>query len=306
MKITVIGGGGFIGSHVCERLMQQSNQVTIFDQPSSPYLSLLEEKGASVYYGSFLDKDALLDCLKSTEMVIHLAATTVPKSSNDDPLFDVNTNLVGAINIFDAAKKRDVKKMVIASSGGTVYGIPQKTPISEDHPTNPISSYGIIKLAIEKYAHMFNQIYDLNYSILRISNAYGERQQPGGSQGLIATVVSKAVKGEELDIWGDGSVIRDYIHVKDVASAVAMVATSNQKIPLLNIGSGRGYSVNEVLNLLSTKIQGPLHIRYSDAKKHDVPVNILDCTKAHQLLGWFPKIEFSEGLDQLINYYTPN
>ena len=304
MRITIIGGGGFIGSHASEALLNQFHEVTILDQAGAPNLTKLDNLGAKILIGNFLDDKSLENSMKNAEVVIHVAATTVPKSSNENPAYDMETNLVGSLKIFQAAISAKVRKIVITSSGGTVYGIPKITPIPEDHPTNPISSYGIIKLTIEKYAQLYNHLYGLDYAILRISNAYGPRQIPGGAQGLIPTVIKRVLDGQEVLIWGDGSVIRDYIHVEDVAAAIQLVSTHDFPVKLVNIGTEIGYSVNEVLTKLQTILKKHFPVRYIPSEKYDVPINILDCTLAHEKLNWFPLVSFEHGLSQLVGLFS--
>ena len=213
MNCVVMGGGGFIGSHLTESLLLRYGKVTVFDKPGAPHLDLLSRKGANIILGDFLESTHVQKALISADTVFHLISTTVPKSSTDDPVFDIETNLVGTVSLLNLAKKTGVKKIVFTSSGGTVYGVPREIPISEDHPTDPISSYGIVKLTIEKYLHLLWTLYGMNYSILRISNAYGERQIANSAQGIIPTIIDKVLHDEVFTIWGDGSVIRDYVHI---------------------------------------------------------------------------------------------
>jgi len=190
--------------------------------------------------------------------------------------------------------------VLFPSSGGTVYGIPQYTPITEEHPTNPISSYGITKLAIEKYLALFHRLYGLDYGILRISNAYGERQPLKNAQGLIPTIIHQALTRQPLHIWGDGSVVRDYVHASDIAKAFLKVLDYKGEAKIFNISSGTGYTVNQVIEMVQALMAGYPEVVYDPADAYDVPVNILDNSRAKQMLDWSPTVQLEEGLRRTV------
>lgn len=189
-----------------------------------------------------------------------------------------------------------VKKIVFPSSGGTIYGISQANRIVESQTGSPICSYGINKLAIEKYLNLFNRLYGLEYSVLRISNPYGMHQRVDSGQGAIATFLHHAIHHDEIEIWGDGSVIRDYIYVEDVSKAFYKAAQMNTAEKIFNIGSGIGYSINQILAEIELLIGKPLRKRYLEGRILDVPSNILDISKAKINLGWEPRYSLAEGL----------
>ena len=302
MNCVVVGGGGFIGSHLSEAIMKLRNRITILDLPDASHLELLSQKGATIVLGDIRDVSILEKSFSGADTVFHLASTTIPKSSIDDPVFDVSSNLIGSINLLNAAKNTGVKKVVFISSGGTVYGIPKIIPITEDHPTDPISSYGIIKLAIEKYMALFQTLYGLDYTIIRVSNAYGERQSAIGVQGIIPTLIYKALQRQEITIWGDGNVIRDYIHVSDIVNALLEAANHVGEPYKYNIGSGIGHSVNDIVRMLERVLGESLKLIYKPGRAYDVPVNILDNSLARQVLHWEPQVSLSDGIRQTLEY----
>ena len=205
--------------------------------------------------------------------------------------------------MLEIAKSANVRKIIFASSGGTIYGIPQQIPISEDHPTNPICAYGITKLIIEKYLHLYYQLYGLDYISLRFSNAYGERQNPNGPQGAIAVFLGNIINGHPINIWGDGTAVRDYIYVRDIVLAcLKAIETPAPQYRVLNIGSGIGLSLNELIAALKQTVGKEIQVQYTPGRKIDVPANVLDITLAQKVLQWKPQIMIEEGLRKTFQY----
>jgi UDP-glucose 4-epimerase len=198
--------------------------------------------------------------------------------------------------LLEEAVRAGVRKVVFVSSGGTVYGRPQYVPIDEAHPTDPISSYGIAKLAIEKYLHLFHTLHGLDYAILRPSNPFGERQRVQASQGAVAVFLGKVLKGEPVDIWGDGSVVRDYIYIGDLIAALLAAQRYTGAMRIFNVGSGAGLSLNQLLDGIAQVTGRKAERRYLDARAFDVPANVLAVDRARQELGWTPATAFLDGL----------
>ncbi len=199
--------------------------------------------------------------------------------------------------------KSGVKRIVFISSGGTVYGVPKTIPISEEHSTYPTSSYGITKLAIEKYLDLYRSLHGLEYVTLRLANPYGVGQRLDAQQGAIAVFLARALRGEEISIWGDGSVIRDYIYVDDAIDAMVRSADVNiQGGCVVNIGAGVGYSINEILSAIEKVTGRRTNKKYVEGRTYDVPANVLDISAAARLLGWTPKISLEEGLLRFSNW----
>lgn len=303
MKFLVIGARGFIGAHVCRELVAQGHEVTALDRATVSNLhsdvlpSLVRE-----VTGDFLNPMDLSGALFGAEVVIHLASTTTPETSNLNPRFDVETNLMGALQLVDVARQHKIKKIVFASSGGTVYGLPEKTPVAEDHPTNPICAYGITKLAIEKFLQLNFKLHDMDYTVLRVSNPYGEGQSPYSRQGAVAVFTHKALTNETIDIWGDGSIIRDYVHVSDVAKAFVQAGLYSGESHIFNIGSGEGRSLRDIVEALQQALARPVAHQYSAGRAFDVPISILDISRAKNELGWHPAVGFTEGIHRNLRW----
>lgn len=275
----VLGGAGFIGSHLVDGLKAAGHQVRVFDRPHE-----------------FLDPADLGRALPGAEFVFHLISTTVPKDSNDNPALDIESNIAGTARLLELLRQHQPKRLVFISSGGTVYGVPRATPIGESHPTDPISSYGIHKLAIEKYLHMNHALYGLDYRILRVSNAYGERQRTEKAQGAVAVFLERALRGQPIEIWGDGAVVRDYVYVGDIVAAFLKVMDYRGAERIFNIGYGRGVSLNELVDAMAKVIGQRPAVKYTAARRFDVPANVLDTTLAQRELGWRPGTPLGAGL----------
>ncbi len=297
MKCLVLGGGGFLGSHLSDKLLEVGYSIRIFERPNlKKYREFLCSEKIEWIEGDFANEDDLAQAVSGCDLIFHLISTTLPKSSNDNPVYDVETNLVGTLKLLSCASRAKVKKIIFLSSGGTIYGIPQTIPLCESHPNNPICSYGITKLAIEKYLHLYNSLNGIEYCILRLSNPFGERQKPSGAQGAVAVFLDKALKGEMIEVWGNGSVVRDYIYVQDAVSAMikAIEYTGNNRI--FNIGSGKGQSLNDIIDAIENLLGYKIKRTYSQGRPLDVQVNVLDIECARHFLQWTPQKSFQQGL----------
>lgn len=306
-RCLVLGGKGFIGSHLVDALLSAGYRVRIFDRDESTAIQLaIPHPDLETIAGDFSDQNAISKAIADCDICFHLISTTLPQTSNQDPIFDIESNLVNTVKLLQHAKDAGVKKIIFLSSGGTVYGVPQHLPITENHPTNPICSYGITKLAIEKYLHLFHQLHGLDYTILRLSNPFGERQRIHASQGAVAVFLGKALNQEKIEIWGDGSVMRDYIYIADVIDAIFAVLQYRGMEHIFNIGSGIGTSLKKIIEEISQVTHTPLQVTYTHKRQFDVPENMLSIDKARQELNWFPKTSFNQGLKQMAEWVKQN
>jgi UDP-glucose 4-epimerase len=293
----VLGGAGFIGSHLAEALAQHGHRVRIFDRPHVDRLRLFPRaKGFELFTGDFLNPQALAPALRGAEIVFHLVSTTLPKNSNDNPMYDVETNVLGSLRLITMCREQAVRKIVFVSSGGTVYGVPRSVPIDENHPTDPISSYGIHKLAVEKYLQLAQRLYGLDYCIVRPANLYGPRQRLDISQGAVAVFLDRALREQPIQIWGDGSVVRDYVYVADAVDALLRAARFAGEPRIFNLGSGLGVSLNQLVAEIRSLLGRPVRVEYSEGRAVDVPVNVLDAARAKRHLGWSAATPLAEGL----------
>jgi UDP-glucose 4-epimerase len=297
MKCLILGGGGFLGSHLCDALLEAGHAVRIFERPNLKHFRAFKE-GERVEWveGDFLNDEAVSAAVAGCDIVFHLVSTTLPSTSNDNPAYDVRTNVVGTIHLLDVACRYRIKKVIFASSGGTVYGIPKNVPVSESHPTDPTSSYGICKLANEKYLQLYHVLRGLDYCVLRLSNPFGERQRVTVAQGAVSVFLHKAICGEPIEIWGDGSVVRDYFHVSNAVTAFLKAIDHSGPARVFNIGAGVGRSLNQVLSSIEAVVGRRVERIYMPSRPFDVPVNVLDISSAQEFLGWQPHVSFEEGL----------
>ena len=297
MKCVILGGGGFIGSAIADRMLLDGHSVRIFERPRvEPFRKFKENEQVEWITGDFLSTHDVSNSIAGADVVMHLVSTTLPKNSNDDPIYDVQSNLVGTLQLLNAMIDRNVRKIVFISSGGTVYGIPKYLPIDESHPTDPLVSYGITKLAIEKYLHLYERMHGIKAITLRVANPYGERQRIETAQGAVGVFLYRALTGNPIEIWGDGSVTRDYIHVSDVAEAFVRAAEYTGLKSVFNISSGAGTSLNELVGMLEEAIGKPIERRYLSARTFDVPVSVLSNDLARADLDWTPSVSMQEGI----------
>lgn len=301
MKVLVLGGCGFIGSHVVDSLVAKGLKVRVFDRgperfrPPTPQVDYV--------YGDFRDLTSILDALTDVDVAMHLISATVPGTAALDPQADVRDNLVPTISMLEAMSKARVPKIVYLSSGGTVYGPSAEVPTSETEPLRPISAYGIVKVAIEQYIQLYVRERGIAATILRPSNPYGPRQGHTGLQGVVGTFLQRALNDEPIHVWGDGSVVRDYLYVGDLADLCCRCATSDTT-GVFNAGSGQGLSINEVIERIRATSGKDLAVSYSAGRKLDVPISTLDISAATAAFGWRPSTDFATGVARYWDWLT--
>jgi UDP-glucose 4-epimerase len=293
MRILLIGGAGFLGSHIVDCLLETGADLRVFGRSPERFRPPLA--GVDYRRGDVCDVGALADALSGVDLVYHLVSSTTPASSNLDPQADVQTNLIGTLRLLDAMRAADVKRLIYLSSGGTVYGIPQTNLVTESHPQRPICSYGVVKAAIEHYLLMEQHLHGLLPVILRVSNPYGPRQAQNTGQGLIATLLGALARDEPLHIWGDGTVVRDFLYVRDAAQVFASFA-SNPLTGVFNVARGEGSSILQVLDLAEVVTRRKPRLEFRASRAHDVPRIVLDISRIRARAGWQPQTTLQQGL----------
>lgn len=293
LKVLVIGGCGFIGSHIVDKLLAAGHDVRVLDRRPEAFRENLPQ--VDYRFGDFTDSFQLLEAMEGVNAVIHCASVTVPSTSNIDPINDISGNLIATVRMLELLRKHHIRRFVYLSSGGTVYGIPKTDPVRENHPQHPISSYGIVKSAIEKYLYMEQELHGLQPVVLRASNPYGPRQGHMGIQGVIGTYLWKIARGDQIEVWGDGSIVRDFIYVEDFADLCVLGITGDAS-GVFNAGAGVGASVNEIVDAVRVVTGQDVQPVYKQGRSYDVPRIVLDIERATQTFGWTPSLDLTEGL----------
>lgn len=302
MRILVTGGAGFIGSNVVDLYIKKGHYVAVVDNLSMGSLKNVNKK-AKFYKIDIRDKK-IFNIIKKEKIQIinhHAAQISVPDSVRD-PFTDADINIKGTLNLLDAAIKNKVKRFIFISSGGTVYGTPEKLPAKENFKIAPENPYGISKVAGENYVKFYSRQYGLKYVILRYSNVYGERQIPHGEAGVVAIFIKKILKGERPVIFGDGRCIRDYVYVGDVARAnlLSLVKGVNDEF---NIGTGKPTDVNQLFKIIKEVTGFKENAENGPFREGDILANYLDNSKARKILNWKPEISLKEGIKKTYNYF---
>jgi UDP-glucose 4-epimerase len=293
----VTGGTGFLGRALVARLKTDGHITRVAS--SLPCSSVACDLAAPV--------EAWRAAVEGCAGVFHLAWATVPSTANANPLADLETNIAGTVRLLEALRHSPNIPITFASSGGTVYGEAETLPVPEHHPLRPRTAYGVSKAAVEHYALLYRRLWGVDARIVRLSNPFGPGQDIKGQLGAASIFTARALARERIEIWGDGSAIRDYIYVDDAISGLlaTMLAPPDRfgaLDPVVNIGFGRGVSLRELISLLMHMLDKPIEVAYKPARTFDVRANVLDITRARNLLGWSPKISLEEGLSRHIAY----
>lgn len=303
----VIGGCGFIGRHLVRQLLGTGRRVRVVDILPAAASGLPRE--VRYMRSRAGEKGFLKMALKGADEIVDLAYSTVPKTSFDEPVKDISANLPFGVDLFRAAAASSIHKLVILSSGGTVYGEPLKLPLREEHPTNPVSPYGITKLALEKYALMYHHFSGMPVVILRPSNAFGEGQRAFTGQGFIAAAMASFLGEKPVTVFGRRGTVRDYIYVEDIASGIVAALDRGRAGNCYNLGSGEGRTNKQVLEAIVpfARLAGlKPKILHASARKFDVSANILDSSRLEKETGWKARTSFKEGISRTWDWFLHN
>ncbi|MBI5357969.1 NAD-dependent epimerase/dehydratase family protein [Candidatus Saccharibacteria bacterium] len=297
-KCLVLGANGFIGSHLVESLLAAGHNVRCFDRYSSETPDV-STPNAEIYKGDFLSIESLEGALEDIEYVFHFISTTNPFTAENDPLTDIETNLKMSIKLFDLCAKKSIKKVIFASTGGSIYGdTDTETPISEDTCPAPVSPYAIGKLSIENYLRYFQRKHGLDYQVLRISNPYGPGQNTSSGQGVVSIFLENFNKGIPLTIYGDGSMVRDYIYISDLAEMIAKSFEKSTKNKVYNIGSGKGYTVNEIVETIESVTGLSAKVEHKETPSTFVNKIVLDSNRFLEEFEIRPKTDLRKGIEK--------
>lgn len=302
MKILVTGGAGFIGSHVVDAFIDAGHDVVVVDNLSTGRLSNLNPKAK--FYQVDLRSPDLKQVFEAErpEIVDHHAAQMDVRKSVADPVYDADINVMGSLNLLNLSVAYGVRKFIHISSGGAVYGEPKYVPCDEDHPVQPMAPYGATKYVLELYLHMYKEIYKLDYTILRYANIYGPRQDPAGEAGVIAIFIGLMLKNRPITIYDTGEQLRDYMYVKDCATA-NLIALEKGSGRVYNLGSGVGTSVNQLYESLKAILPYKQPAVYAPARAGEVFRIYLTAERAKKELGWQPSYTLEEGLRSTVEYF---
>lgn len=300
-KVLVTGGLGFIGSHVVDLLIEQGREVAVIDNLNCGDRNNANEK-ATYYETDIRDQKELKRVFEKENptYVIHLAAQSNVPDSIKDPLADGATNILGTLNLIDLAREWKVKKFVYSSSAA-VYGNPSYLPITEEHPIQPLSFYGLSKYTPEQYLRLYHELYGLSYTALRYANVYGPRQVAHGEGGVVAIFIDRLLQKEPIFIQGDGNQTRDFIYVRDVARA-NLLSLEKEESAVIHVSTGLQTSINQLVTHLEKHLRRAIQPEYTAPREGDIYHSYMDNSKMQTYLGWKPQFSLDEGLAETLQY----
>lgn len=303
MKVLVTGGAGFIGSHLVDRLVQEGNQVIVIDNLSTGKRKQVNKK--SQFYKMDIRSKRIERVFRKERplIVVHLAAQMNVRLSTEDPVFDADVNILGTLNLLEHAMKHGVRKVSFASSGGAVYGEQEVFPAAESHRTDPLSPYGISKLAGEKYLAYYTNTTGLRHVVLRFGNVYGPRQEPEGEAGVVAIFSKLMLEGGQPIINGTGKQTRDFVYVDDVVESI-MVTIGEDIQGIFNVGTGQEATVNECYGIIKELTNSSCKDLYGAAKKGEQFRSVLDVMKLRERFGWDPQVSLPDGLRMTVEFFN--
>lgn len=306
LSCLVVGGGGFIGAHLVRALLERGNRkVTVVGRSASPRCVLPEGvRYVQLAYDNPLE--TLGETIGGVDEIVDLAHASVPKTSFDDPVRDVLQNLPFTVSLIKWAAERQLRRFVFVSSGGTVYGNAHYLPIDEAHPTNPVSPYGITKLAAEKYGFMYHALEGLPFIAVRPGNPYGPHQLGKVGQGFVAAVLTAAIEGNPVRIFGERGTTRDYIYIDDLVLGIRDVLDAGEPGEVYNIASGQGMDNRQVIEQIQRCIGADnfsLSVVHEAPRPFDVAANVLNTGRLYYKTGWRPDIGFAEGIERTWQWY---
>jgi len=301
-RILVTGGAGFIGSHVADALLAAGHDVHVIDDLSGGRRENVNPKANFHHFDIRSEAAADLVANGRFEVMMHLAAQMDVRKSVADPIFDSDVNIRGLLNLMEAGRRGVLKKVVFSSTGGAIYGEPESVPQNESHPLQPLSPYGIAKLASERYLYFYRHVYGIEFVALRYGNVYGPRQNPHGEAGVVAIFAMRMLAGEPVFINGTGEQTRDYVFVEDVVRA-NMLALGYAGSGIFNVGTGVETSVNALFIAIRDAIDPRLEMRYREAQPGEQKRSVLDYSHSESILGWKPLTDVHSGIRKTVEWF---
>lgn len=302
MRIIVTGGAGFIGSNIVNRFIDLGHEVAIVDNLCTGRRGNIDSR-AEFHEVDICDREALQRVFDSfrPQIVDHHAAQIDVRKAVADPVYDASVNVLGGINVIQAAMASGIEKFIYASTGGAVYGNPETIPCTEEHRIRPISPYGLTKHTLEHYLELYGIIEGLRYTVLRYANVFGPRQDPKGEAGVNAIFTGMMLEGKTPTIFGKGDKTRDYVYVGDIVAA-NVLALSKGEGEIINIGTGVQTSDQEVFDAIAAAVGFEGEAIHTEERKGEVRHIALDASKARRVLGWEPQVSFREGAKLTVEY----
>lgn len=307
-KTLILGAAGFIGTNLSSRMLKEKKSLILFDRANVSYKIDVRSNDVVCWEGFFESYDWGKKATELMEVseVYHLVSTTCPANTNQNVAMEMEQNLIATIRFLDACVKAGIPKVIFLSSGGTVYGKEHTGMCREEEEAFPITVYGVQKLGIEKILYLYHEMYGLDYRIVRLSNPYGPYQKPNGVQGVVSTFTWRTLQGLSLEVYGDGSVVRDYLYITDAVEGILRIAEGDGRHRLYNLGSGRGISLLEVIKTIGAVVGCEPQICFRKGRPVDVPVNVLDISRFRNDMGEFQPMELAEGVSRLVDFYRQN
>jgi len=311
MRALVTGGAGFIGSNLVDRLLAEGHAVEVVDNLSSGKLANLSDARSDRDHDFSFHQMDICDPTVSElierrrpDVVFHLAAQIDVRVSVENPVLDASINVIGALHVLEGARRAGTRKVVFASSGGTIYGVvdPEDLPVTESHSQHPVAPYGVSKKVVTDYLYAFRELHQLEYTSLALANVYGPRQDPHGEAGVVAIFAGKLLAGEQCRIFGDGAQTRDYVYVDDVVDAFVRAAERGSGLTC-NIGTGVETSVNLLYRTMADNAGVAADAEYAPARTGELARSSLDAGRAKLHLGWQPFTDLSTGTAAVLEYF---
>jgi UDP-glucose 4-epimerase len=301
MKVIITGGAGFISSHVVDLLIDNNYEVCIIDNLTHGSINNINKKAK--FYEMDIRDIKLIEVfeIEKPDYVIHNAAQISVPASVDDPMNDASINILGTVNVLEASRKVNVKKIIYPASAA-IFGEPSYLPIDEEHPLEMLSGYGVTKHTVEHYLKVYKTLYNIDYVVLRCANIYGPRQDSSGEGGVIAIFCEKLLMDQTPYIYGDGEQIRDFVYVKDVAKAYLMALQSDIN-GIYNVSTNIKITINELFKVINELLNKNISCIYADERKGDIRDSYMTYDKIKGEIGWKPETSITEGLKETLNYY---